>query len=323
MLERLAWHAVHATAPAEDRGAASDILQGRARRSPWQATYDKQDQPPPSPPQRPAKWRPQETERRRGPRRGRRRRTQARGAVMRPAMGPSSRGSPLPRCGPPWGGGPRPPGPGASPGPGRACRPGGATTCVGQLTPGRRVRRCLLAALLEPAQRPCPAGPLSQRHPPATPRASGLRRKGAFDHGNATPGRRVCHHAPGDSDLQPGAEDVGGRSTPGQRVHPLLQQLCRGNGLQLAGGWPPQHSQLQVRGRAQSARFTEIVRGKAAALEIRTEKGGLNLINAHRPQVGSSPWAGQAAFWTDVQMYAAARGLGGGHLVVVARDSNM
>ena len=103
----------------------------------------------------------------------------------------------------------------------------------------------------------------------------------------------------------------------------LLQQLCGGNGLQLAGGSPPPHSQLQVLGRAQSARFTEIVSEKAAALEIRTDKGGLNLINAHRPQVGSYPWAGQVAFWTDIQMYAAARGLGGGHLVVVAGDSNM
>ena len=39
MLEHLAWHAVHAAAPVDDKEAASNILQGRARRSPWQAPY--------------------------------------------------------------------------------------------------------------------------------------------------------------------------------------------------------------------------------------------------------------------------------------------
>ena len=38
--------------------------------------------------------------------------------------------------------------------------------------------------------------------------------------------------------------------------------------------------------------FTEIVPGKAAALEIRTDGGGLTLINVHGPQAGCSPWAG-------------------------------
>ena len=37
MLEHLLWHAVHAAAPADDKEAASNILQGRARRSPWHA----------------------------------------------------------------------------------------------------------------------------------------------------------------------------------------------------------------------------------------------------------------------------------------------
>ena len=53
--------------------------------------------------------------------------------------------------------------------------------------------------------------------------------------------------------------------------------------------------------------FTEIVPGKAAALEIRTDGGGLTLINVHGPQAGCSPWAGRAAFWADIQMYARAR----------------
>ena len=39
MLEHLAWHAVHAAAPADDKEAATNILQGRARRSPWHAPY--------------------------------------------------------------------------------------------------------------------------------------------------------------------------------------------------------------------------------------------------------------------------------------------
>ena len=45
MLEHLAWHAVHAAAPADDKEAAANILQGRARRSPWHAPYTRR--PPP------------------------------------------------------------------------------------------------------------------------------------------------------------------------------------------------------------------------------------------------------------------------------------
>ena len=45
MLEHLAWHAVHAAAPVDDKEAASHILQGRARRSPWHAPYARR--PPP------------------------------------------------------------------------------------------------------------------------------------------------------------------------------------------------------------------------------------------------------------------------------------
>ena len=45
MLEHLTWHAVHAAAPADDKGAASNILQERARRSPWHASYTRR--PPP------------------------------------------------------------------------------------------------------------------------------------------------------------------------------------------------------------------------------------------------------------------------------------
>ena len=69
--------------------------------------------------------------------------------------------------------------------------------------------------------------------------------------------------------------------------------------------------------------FTELVPGKTAALEIRTEKGGLTLINVHRPQAGSSPCAGRAALWADIQIYATARSFGGRHPEVIAGDTNI
>ena len=69
--------------------------------------------------------------------------------------------------------------------------------------------------------------------------------------------------------------------------------------------------------------FTEIVPGRAAALEIRTDGGGLTLINVHGAQAGCSPWAGRAAFWADIQMYAAAGSLDGRHPVVIAGDTNV
>ena len=69
--------------------------------------------------------------------------------------------------------------------------------------------------------------------------------------------------------------------------------------------------------------FTEIVPGKAAATEIRTDRGGLTLINVQGPQAGCSPWAGRAAFWADIQMYATAHSLGGRHPVVIAGDINV
>ena len=48
--------------------------------------------------------------------------------------------------------------------------------------------------------------------------------------------------------------------------------------------------------------FTKIVPGKAAAHKVRTDGGGLTLINVHGPQAGCSLWAGRAAFWADIQM---------------------
>ena len=69
--------------------------------------------------------------------------------------------------------------------------------------------------------------------------------------------------------------------------------------------------------------FTEMVAGKAAALEIRTDGGGLTLINVHGPQAGCSSWEGRAAFWADIQMYAMARSLGGRHPMVIAGGTNV
>ena len=90
----------------------------------------------------------------------------------------------------------------------------------------------------------------------------------------------------------------------------------RGGGLLTAvsSKYVPEHEVLS---------FTEIVPGKAAALEIRTDMGGLTLINVHGPQAGCSPWAGRAAFWADIQMYATARILSGRHPVVIAGDTNI
>ena len=69
--------------------------------------------------------------------------------------------------------------------------------------------------------------------------------------------------------------------------------------------------------------FTDLVPGKAAALKIRTDKGGLSLINVHGPQAGCTAWAGRAAFWAGIQAYAAARSLSGRHLVIIAGDTNV
>ena len=69
--------------------------------------------------------------------------------------------------------------------------------------------------------------------------------------------------------------------------------------------------------------FTKIVPGEAAALEIRTDGGGLTLINVHGPQAGCSLLAGRAAFLADIQMYATARSLDGRHPVVIAADTSV
>ena len=87
MLEHLAWHAVHAATPVDDKEAASNILQGRARRSPWHAPYARRPRP-----RRPTT----QTAMRRQPER-------PRGPAVRPNKGPSPRGwPPWPPCGLRW-----------------------------------------------------------------------------------------------------------------------------------------------------------------------------------------------------------------------------
>ena len=69
--------------------------------------------------------------------------------------------------------------------------------------------------------------------------------------------------------------------------------------------------------------LTELFPGKAVALEISKDKGGLSLINVHGLHAGCSPWAGRAAFWADIHIYAPARSLVGQHLVVIVGNTNI
>ena len=102
MLKHLAWHAVLAAAPAEDKEAASHVLQGRARRSQWHVPYAQR----PPPQERPARWRP----------RGRKRRhpTRPREPAVQFIRGPSPRA--WPPCGPLWERAPQTPWPRHTPG---------------------------------------------------------------------------------------------------------------------------------------------------------------------------------------------------------------
>ena len=68
---------------------------------------------------------------------------------------------------------------------------------------------------------------------------------------------------------------------------------------------------------------TEILPWRAEALEICTDRGGLTLININGPQADCSPWAGRAAFWADIQIYATVRSLSGRHPVVIASETNI
>ena len=310
MLEHLAWHAVHAAALVDDKEAASNILQGRARRSPWHAPYARR--PPP-----------QAADRADGD-------EEAPGAA--PGTGGAAQQGSIPAglapLAPLWAplgtGSPHPMAPAH---PGALAAPGGPSgdADAGRLTPGGHRGQRPMAPLVEPAQRPRPARPVPPGHAPAAPGAGGLYRQGAPHHRHATPEGGLGHHA-----------QETGIATRAQEMHvatalrdkgytPFFSSrlaetgatsTSRGGGLLTAvsSKYVAEHGVLS---------FTGIVPGKAAPLEMRTDGGGLTLINVHGPQAGCSPWAGRAMFWADIQMYATARSLGGRQPVVIAGDTNV
>ena len=197
------------------------------------------------------------------------------------------------------------------------------------VTPGGRGKRRPLALLLEPVQRPRLAGPVSPGHT------------------TTTPGRAACTDKeylitgmlPQEGGFAIMLEETGIAMLP-QEMHvaaalwdkgytpffsnPLAEtgatSTSRGVGLLTAvsSKYVAEHKVLSI---------TKLVSGKAAAQKIRTDKGGLTLINVHGPQAGCSPWSGRAAFWTDMyamyDMYATARSLGGRHPVVIAGDTKV
>ena len=182
-----------------------------------------------------------------------------------------------------------------------------------------------MAPLVEPAQRPLPAGPVPPGHAPGcrAPAActdkehliiGKLPQEGGFaimlqETGIATRAQEMLVAA--------ALRDK--RYTPffsSRLAETGATSTSRGGGLLTAvsSKYVAEHEVLS---------FTEMVPEKAAALEIRTDGGVLTLINVHGPQAGCSPWAGRAAFWADIQMYGTARSLGGRHPVVIAGDTNV
>ena len=318
MLEHLAWHAVHAAAPADDKEAAANILQGRARRSPWHAPYTRR--PPPQ------------------------------------AADHADAGEEAPGAAP-GAGGAAPPGsmsipaglaplaPLAPPVPGPPCGP--------RWERAQRMRRTQMPWRRRRTRRRCPCGIAdSRRTRRATPCGSSrgtcatasCRQTGSSGtHSGGAGGRRP---APTRSTSSPACCPRRGAlpSCSRKRGSPPGRRRCTWPRRSGTRGTPPSFSsRLAETGATSTSRggglltavsskyvaehevlsFTEIVPGKAAALEIRTDGGGLTLINVHGPQAGCSPWAGRAAFWADIQMYATARSLGGRHPVVIAGDTNI
>ena len=148
-----------------------------------------------------------------------------------------------------------------------------------------------MAPLVEPAQRPRTARPVPPGHAPVVPGAGGLYRQGPPRHRHATPGGGLCHHAPGNRDRNPGAGDARGRGAPGQGVPPFFSSPLAKTGAtstSTGGGLLTAVSSKYV-AEHEVLSFTELVFAKAAALEIRTDGGGLTLINVHGPQAGCSP----------------------------------
>ena len=310
MLEHLAWHAVHAAALVDDKEAASNILQGRARRSPWHAPY---------------LWRPP------------------------PQAADQADGDEE--------------APGAAPGPGGAAQQGfipaglaplaplWAPLGTGSPHPMAPAHPGALAEPADPAAMPMRDGSLQEDTaddalwllswnlrnglvPPDWSLRDALRRRrepaACTDKEHLITGM-----LPQEGGFAIMLQETG-IATRAQEMHvaaalrdkgytPFFSSrlaetaatsTSRGGGLLTAvsSKYVAEHEVLS---------FTEIVPRKAAALEIRTDRGGLTLINVHGPQAGCPPWAGRAAFWADIQMYATAHSLGGRHPVVIAGDTNI
>ena len=184
-----------------------------------------------------------------------------------------------------------------------------------------------MAPLMEPAQRPRPTRPVPPGHAPAAPGAGGctdkehlitgmLPREGGFaimlqETGIASRAQEMHVAA--------ALRNKGYTPFFGSRLAETgATSTSRGGGegflTAVSSKYVAEHEVLSL---------TENVPGKAAALEICTDGGGLTLIHVHGPQAGCSPWAGRAAFWADIQMYATARSLGLRHPVVIAGDTNI
>ena len=107
------------------------------------------------------------------------------------------------------------------------------------------------------------------------------------------PRRGLCHHAPGN-----------GIATRAQEMHVAAALRDKGYTAYFSSrlaetgppppreGGPPHRGQQQIRGGARGAQLHGNCPRKAAALEIRTDGGGLTLINVHGPQAGLLPVGG-------------------------------
>ena len=302
MLEHLAWHAVHAAAPVDDKEAASNILQGRARRSPWHAPY-----------------------------------------ARRPPPGAADHADSKEE------------GPGAGPGTGGAAQQGSIPTGLAPLAPlwallgtgsphpMAPVHQGALAAAADLAAMPMRDGSLQEDTaddalwplswnlrnglvPPDRSLRDSLRRRR---------GTAACtdkeHLITGMQPREGGFSIMlqeTGIATRAQEMH--LAAALRDKGYTSFFS-----SRLAETGATSTSRGGGLLTAVSSkymaehevlsftALEIRMDGGGLTLINVHRPQAGCSPWAGRAAFWADIQMYATAQSLGGRHPVIIAGDTNV
>ena len=286
MLEHLAWHAVHAAAPVDDKEAASNILQGRLRSSPWHAPYARR--PPPQ-----AADHADGDEEAPGAAPGA-------GGAAQPGSIPAGLaltgppGSPAPTwppCGPRWERARTPWTTQRTQMPWlrrrtqRRCRCGIADSRrTWRATPyGSSRGTCATASYRQTGPSGTRSGGAGGRRPVPTRSTSSpacYPRRGALPSCSrkqgSPPGRRRCTwpRLSGTKGYTPffssRLAETGATST------------SRGGGLltTVSSKYVAEHKVLS---------FTEIVPGKAAGLEIRTDGGGLTLINVHGPQAGCSP----------------------------------